>query len=425
LFGWQERRSSLRKESRIDEQAPLAKAVGVGSEPEAAKRDDILFKCDAQTPSNQRVALTMPSTLIITNDFPPRVGGIESFVGEICELLDHDVVVYASGSPEAAVSDRVRPFPVIRGGPLLLPTPRVAARAAALLRAAGATRVIFGAAAPLGLLAPSLRRAGARRILGLTHGHEVWWARLPATRRLLRRIGDGCDHLTAISGYTACRIASALSPEARRRLLRLAPPVDTERFRPPQATARRNAARCIAVGRLIPQKGVSTLLRAWRRVIDRTVAARELIVVGDGPQRTRLERTIHELDLSECARIIGALPRAHVVAELQHASVFALPLRTRWAGLNPEGLGLAALEAAACGVPVIVGNSGGAPETVRDGDTGFVVPSDDHDLLADRLSLLLDNPALAHQMGSRGRRYVSANFSMESARARLQEALDL
>jgi phosphatidyl-myo-inositol dimannoside synthase len=370
----------------------------------------------------------MPRTLIITNDFPPWVGGIESFVSDVCELLDHDVVVYASGSPEAAVSDRERPFPVIRDGSLLLPTPRVAARAAALLRSAGATRVIFGAAAPLGLLAPSLRRAGARHIVGLTHGHEVWWARLPVARRLLRRIGDSCDHLTTISGYTASRIASALSPGARRRMLRLAPPVDTERFRPPQAAATRSATRCITVARLIPQKGVSTLLRAWRLVIDRATQSavrREMIVVGDGPQRAWLERTIRELKLSESTRIIGALPRAGVITQLQQSSVFALPVRTQWAGLNPEGLGLAALEAAACGLPVIVGRSGGAPETVRDGDTGFVVRSDDHQLLAERLSLLLDNPSLAQQMGSRGRRYVSTHFSMESARARLRAALDL
>jgi phosphatidyl-myo-inositol dimannoside synthase len=370
----------------------------------------------------------MPRTLIITNDFPPWVGGIESFVSDVCALLDHDVVVYASGSPEAAVSDRERPFSVIRDGSLLLPTPKVAARAAALLRSAGATRVIFGAAAPLGLLAPSLRRAGARHIVGLTHGHEVWWARLPVARRLLRRIGDSCDHLTTISGYTACRIASALSPGARRRMLRVAPPVDTERFRPPKEAAIRSAARCITVARLIPQKGVSTLLRAWRLVIDRasqSAATRELIVVGDGPQRARLERTIRELKLSECTRIIGALPRAGVIAQLQQSSVFALPVRTQWAGLNPEGLGLAALEAAACGLPVIVGQSGGAPETVRDGDTGFVVRSDDHQLLAERLSLLLNNPSLAEQMGSRGRRYVSTHFSMESARARLRAALDL
>ena len=370
----------------------------------------------------------MPSTLIITNDFPPRVGGIESFVSEICTLLDHDVVVYASGGAGAPASDRDRPYSVIRDGPLLLPTPRVAGRAEALLREFGTTRVIFGAAAPLGLLAPSLRRAGARRILGLTHGHETWWARVPAARRLLRRIGDSCDHLSTISSYTEVRIASALSPSARRRLLRLAPPVDITRFRPPEKTAPRSGARCIAVARLIPQKGVSTLLHAWRTVIDRAArsgADHELIIVGDGPLRARLERTIHDLELSGSARFIGALPRAGVIDQLHRASVFALPVRTRLAGLNPEGLGLAALEAAACGLPVIVGDSGGAPETVRDGDTGFVVPSRDHQQLAARLSQLLDNPQLAQQMGARGRRYICAHFSTESARVKLREALDI
>ena len=154
----------------------------------------------------------MPSTLIITNDFPPRVGGIESFVSELCRLLDHDVVVYASGSAGAAASDHDRPFPIIRDGPLLLPTPRVAARATALLREFGSTRVIFGAAAPLGLLAPSLRRAGAQQILGLTHGHETWWAQVPAARRLLaKRATSGyhynsCSHL--LSDKTFLRASS-------------------------------------------------------------------------------------------------------------------------------------------------------------------------------------------------------------------------
>ena len=372
--------------------------------------------------------LTVPSTLIITNDFPPRVGGIESFVSEICTLLDNDVVVYASGSPDAKASDRDRPFPVIRDGPLLLPTPRVAARAADLLRAAGATRVVFGATAPLGLLAPSLRRAGARRIVGLTHGHETWWARLPASRQLLRRIGDSCDHLTTISVYTERRIASALSQRARQRLLRLAPPVDLERFRPPRGPGLRGVGRCVAVARLIPRKGMVTLLRAWRIVIDRAAprgSVRELVVVGDGPLRSRLERTILQLRLSDCVRLLGALPRADVVAQLHRANVFALPVRTRLAGLNPEGLGLATLEAAACGLPVIVGASGGAPETVRNGETGFVLPSHDHQLLAERLSLLLDNPVLAQDMGTCGRSYVAAHFGTELARARLREALDL
>lgn len=381
----------------------------------------------ARLPGPLGAVLAVPSTLIITNDFPPRVGGIESFVSELCRLLDHDVVVYASGSAGAAASDHDRPFPIIRDGPLLLPTPRVAARATALLREFGSTRVIFGAAAPLGLLAPSLRRAGAQQILGLTHGHETWWAQVPAARRLLRRIGDSCDHLTTISGYTERRIASGLSPSARARLLRLAPPVDVQRFRPPARPDIRSAGRCIAVARLIPQKGVEALLQAWRTVLDRSRsgASRELVIVGDGPLRPRLERTIQRLKLSASIRLLGALPSSGVISELQQASVFALPVRTRFAGLNPEGLGLAALEAAACGLPVIVGDSGGAPETVREGETGFVVPSGDHALLAERLILLLDNPALAQDMGARGRRYVAAHFSTAVARARLGEALSI
>jgi phosphatidyl-myo-inositol dimannoside synthase len=372
--------------------------------------------------------LIVPSTLIITNDFPPRVGGIESFVSEICTLLDNDVVVYTSGSPSAAASDHDRPFPVIRDGPLLLPTPRVASRSADLLRASGATRVVFGAAAPLGLLAPSLRRAGACRIVGLTHGHETWWALLPAARRLLRRIGDSCDHLTTISDYTERRIASALSPGARQRLLRLAPPVDLERFRPPNGPGLRGAGRCIAVARLIRRKGMATLLHAWRTVIDRAASrgsVRELTIVGDGPLRSSLERTILQLRLSGWVRLLGALPRADVIAQLQQANVFALPVHTRLAGLNSEGLGLATLEAAACGLPVIVGDSGGAPETVRDGETGFVVPPHDHQLLAERLNLLLDNSVLAQDMGTCGRSYVAAHFGTELALARLREALDL
>ncbi len=206
----------------------------------------------------------MPTTLIVTNDFPPRIGGIESFVADVCRLLDHEVVVYTSGPPGAAATDHDRPYPVVRDGELLLPSPRVARRAAELLRSSGATRVLFGAAAPLGLLAAGLRRAGAERVVGLTHGHEIWWAGVPGPRATLRRIGDSCDHLTTVSDFTASRIAPALSPRARARLIRLAPPVDTTHFVPGTAPTR---PRCIAVGRLIAQKGFDDLLRAWSGVV--------------------------------------------------------------------------------------------------------------------------------------------------------------
>ncbi len=370
----------------------------------------------------------MATTLIITNDFPPRIGGIESFVADVAELLDREVLVYASGPSGASRTDADRGYPVVRAGDLLLPTPRVATRAVDLVRQSGATRVIFGAAAPLGLLAPTLRRAGVQRIVGVTHGHETWWSRLPGARSLLRQIGDGCDHLTAISAYTERTIGRALSPEARSRLVRLPPPVDPDFFQPAEIGSRPDRARCVAVGRFVAQKGFRTLLRAWRMVLaDRALRDEppELVLVGDGPQRRRLHTLIDRDGLAETVRLTGALPRVGVRAELQRALVFALPVRTRLAGLNPEGLGLAALEAAACGLPVIIGDSGGAPETVRDGQSGFVIPPHDHRVLADRLVLLLTDRERSRAMGAAGRALVQDQYSAERTRATLRRVLAL
>lgn len=364
--------------------------------------------------------------LIVTNDFPPRIGGIESFVTDVCALLDHDVVVYASGPPGAAATDTDRGYPVVRAGSLLLPTRRTTAAAVGLVRQYGATRVVFGAAAPLGLLAPALRAAGAERILGLTHGHETWWASVPGARAVLRRIGEGCDHLGVVSAYTQARIAPALGPGARAGLLRLPAPVDTDLFRPGPSRDPGLRRRVVAVGRFVPQKGFATLLRAWRSIVTGwTGPAPELVLVGDGPDRSRLERLAAALGLAGTVRLTGAVPRTEVLAELQRADAFALPMRTRLAGLNPEALGLAAVEAAACGLPVVVGRSGGAPETVLPGRTGFVVDPHDVPVLADRLGALLSDPARAAAMGTAGRQFVLDRFGAEQVRRTLRTALRL
>ena len=362
---------------------------------------------------------------MITNDFPPRIGGIESFLADVCGLLDDQVVVYTATAPGAAAFDAAQPYPVIRDRGPLLPTPHTARRAASLLREWAADRVIFGAAAPLALLAGTLRAAGARRMVALTHGHEVWWATVPGARQLLRRIGEDVDHLTVISDFTAARIGRALSPAARARMLRVPPPVHPAPARTASGASR---PRCIAVGRLVVQKGFDTLLHAWRRVLNGWLPHREtpeLVVVGDGPQRRRLLGLAARLGLSGTVTWTGALPRADVRRLLQAADVFALPVRTRLGGLNPEGLGLAALEAAACGLPVVVGASGGAPETVRPGQTGFLVDPDDAAGLAERVSLLLTDPELARRLGGAGRTYVARSFGAPVVGATLRRALDL
>lgn len=176
----------------------------------------------------------MTRTLFVTNDFPPRRGGIETFVRQLVETYPADeVVVHTSRTHGDAEHDAWLPYPVVRDpAATLLPTPSVRRRVVDTFVRFGCERVVFGASAPLGLLAPALRVAGARHITALTHGHEVWWAVLPVTRGLLRRIGDSVDVLTYVSDYCAGRIAPALSPAAAARMVRLSPWADPDRFHP-------------------------------------------------------------------------------------------------------------------------------------------------------------------------------------------------
>src|ERR1022692_2143967 len=212
----------------------------------------------------------MPKVLIVTNDFPPRAGGIQSFVHALAvRMPPGQVVVYAPAWEGAASYDARAPFPVVRHPTsLMLPLPSVAKRAAGILRSSGCDTVLFGAAAPLGLLAPSLRRAGARRVVAITHGHEAGWAVLPGARSLLRRIGDSVDVMTYLGEYTRARLARALTPQAAGRLARLAPGVDTGAFHPGAGGA---AVRerlgldgpvVVCVSRLVARKGQDTPIRA-------------------------------------------------------------------------------------------------------------------------------------------------------------------
>jgi phosphatidylinositol alpha-1,6-mannosyltransferase len=374
------------------------------------------------------------TTLVVTNDFPPRIGGIESFVALACRLLDDDVAVLTSTAAGSAYGDAAAPYPVERLPGPLLPTPAVGRAAVDLLRRSGADRVLFGAAAPLALLAPTLRAAGAHRIVALTHGHETWWATVPGSRTLLRRIGDEVDVLTTISDYVSERIASALSPAGRAKLVRLPPPVDLDVFRPgdpPRSGAGTRievdggTKRVVGVGRLVRRKGFDTLLDAWG-LLGRgsSVAGPQLVLVGDGPERSSLERQVRRSRLRGVT-FTGALGPAGVLGQLRRADVFALPVRTRLAGLDPEGLGLAALEASACGLPVVVGRSGGAPETVVPGRTGYVVDPDDPYELATRLADLLADPGHARELGAAGRVFVGDRYGADRARRVLRTALGL
>ena len=361
------------------------------------------------------------TTLVVTNDFPPRVGGIETFVRHVCTFLDDDVVVLTRSERDHEATrtyDASLPFPVHRVRGPLLPTPGLARRAAELLRSHGAQQVVFGAAAPLGLLAAGLRRHGARRIVALSHGHEVWWSRVPVARAMLRRVGRDVDAMGLISGYTAGHISGALAPEDRQKLVRLPPPVDLEDFAP---ATDQPVGTVVAASRFVRQKGLDRLLDAWPRV-SAVVPDSRLIIVGEGPEGARLRRRAASL-----ARVEVRPPVSHegMPDLLRSASVFVSPVRTRLGGLYAEGLGLVACEAAACALPVVVGRSGGAPETVVDGVSGSVVDVDDTAALATALIGWLSCPSRSRVAGHEGRRHVAELVGAEHVRATLRQTLGL
>jgi phosphatidylinositol alpha-1,6-mannosyltransferase len=316
----------------------------------------------------------------------------------------------------------------------MLPVRPVARRAAALLAGHGCDTVLFGAAAPLGLLAPGLRAAGARRIVGITHGHEAGWAALPGARSLLRRIGEHTDALTYLGEYFRVRLARALTPQAAARLVRLAPGVDTTVFRPgtegEAVRARLGLAGrpvVLCVSRLVPRKGQDTLIRAWPRVLAARAAAAGqepvLLIVGDGPYRNDLDRLAGRLGVTGSVRFTGPVPEADLPGYYAAADIFAMPCRTRRGGLDVEGLGIVYLEASAAGLPVIGGDSGGAPDAIEPGESGYVVPGRDLDALVSRLVALLADPAAAAAMGEKGQAWVYREWRWDLVAARLEHLL--
>jgi phosphatidylinositol alpha-1,6-mannosyltransferase len=370
--------------------------------------------------------------LVVTNDFPPRRGGIESFVASLCAgLPGEELIVYTSSMQGSAAHDESLGYPVIRDRTsCLLPTRRVAREAREVAQRYGCDRVVFGAAAPLGLLAAGLRDAGVLRLVGLTHGHEVWWAHTPGTRWLLRHIGDRVDVLTYVSEFCGREIATALTSSAAAQMVKLSPGVDVQRFACGSAGPgfRRSVGIpadrpvVLAAARLVMRKGHDTLVRAWPAVLRRRRDA-TLLIVGDGPQEESLRRLVNSLGLERSVVFHPGVPLDAMPAVYAAADVFALPCRTRRHGLEVEALGIVFLEAAAAGLPVVVGASGGAPETVVDGETGYVVQPSDADALAERIGRLLNDRMLACAMGAAGRARVATHWSQAESVRKLTQLL--
>lgn len=366
--------------------------------------------------------------LLVTNDFPPKVGGIQSYLWELWRRLPPDSTTVLTTPYEGAAEwDAAQAYRVERTRePVLLPQPLLVRHIDRLAADVDAELVVLDPALPVGLVGPHL----ARPYGVILHGAEVTIpGRLPGTHLALRRVLRGAEVVIAAGGYPAAegeRAAGRSLPTT------IVPPgVDVERFRPLDAGQRLAARRrlglpeegrlVVSLSRLVPRKGMDVLIRSAARLADGRPDL-QVAIAGSGRDRGRLDRLVAETGAP--VRLLGRVPDEDLPDLYGCADVFAMLCRSRWAGLEQEGFGIVFLEAAAAGVAQVAGESGGSAEAVVDGETGLVVGDpDDVDAVTAALAALLDDPDRRARMGVAARARAEAEFAYEVLVDRLAGAL--
>ena len=356
--------------------------------------------------------------LLVTNDFGPRAGGIETFViGLLERIKGHEVTVFTSQQGDTSVYDQqwIDKFGVrvIRDqSKILLPSWRVTRAAKKIVAAKNIDVVVFGAAAPLALMSPSLRKSGVKKIIALTHGHEVWWARIFPFNFAIKRIGKSVDHLTYLGEFTRQAISKPLTRKSATEMVKIAPGIDTAHFIPqPDAMQKRKELGLqdkkiiISVGRLVHRKGQDNLIQAMPAVLKKIPNA-HLLLVGEGPYRKHLEKLVMKSSLEQNVTFAGRIMYDRLPSYLSAADLFAMPSRSRFFGLEVEGLGIVYLEASACGIPVVAGNSGGAPDAVLEGVTGLCVDGTNIEQITAAIVEICSDAERASHMGAAGRNWI-------------------
>ena len=362
--------------------------------------------------------------LLVTNDLGPRSGGIETFIlGLIEGLPKNSLVIYTSSQNGQASFDNqlLEKFGaiVIRDrAKILLPTPRITRKAVRILKQYKIQNVWFGAAAPLGLMASQLRKGGASNIVALSHGHEIWWAKIPILKQILRKIIKDVDKLGYLGAFTKNEISKATTEVNK--LVQIAPGIDTNYFQPkkpnPALIARyqlegRRVIVCVA--RLVHRKGQDQLIKALPSILEKfpdTI----LLIVGQGPIEQMLRNSARQLGVTHKVIFTGRVPHSDLADYICLGEVFAMPVRSRFFGFEVEGLGIAYLEASACGLPVVVGNSGGATDAVIDQVTGLLVDGTNVNEITDVICRLLADPAKSQAMGQAGRGWVISDWQLSN-----------
>lgn len=369
--------------------------------------------------------MDVPRTLLVTNDYPPRVGGIQRTLEALVRQFPPDRIAVLCPDREGAPAfDRAAPYPVLRQPERFLwPTPQVASRVADAARSCQAEVVLFGATYPLGLLGPGLARRGIP-YLPAAHGFEYWLSIAPGAHALMRRATALASRVPVMCSAFVARVVRTAVP-AGIPVSVMYPGADTEAFRPdlPVEDLRERHGLgerpvVVCVSRLVARKGQDVLIRGLASV-RRRVPGATLLVVGNGPDRRRLEALATEVAVPGSVVFAGQVSEDDLPRYYRLGDVFAMPCRDRVAGFEVEGWGNVFIEAAACGRPVVVGDSGGAREALVDGETGILVDGTRVEEVAAAVADLLADPARADEMGRAGRVRVERHYTWPRAAAEL------
>ncbi len=360
--------------------------------------------------------MDLPRTLLVTNDYPPGVGGIQRTLESLVRRFPPDrVAVLCPEADGAAGLDAVVPYRTFRQPERFLwPTPDVGRRVREAIRSFEAEVVLFGAVYPLALLGPSIAEAGTP-YLAAAHGFEYWLSIAPGAHALVRLATSRASRVPVMCSRFIARVVRTAVPGPVPVSV-MYPGADLEAFRPDlpytdltesHGVAGRPLVVCVS--RLVARKGQDVLIRAMPR-IRRRVPDAALLIVGDGPYRGRLERLATDAPAGSVV-FAGQVGEDDLPRYYRAGDVFAMPCRTRMAGLEVEGWGNVFIEAAACGRPVVVGDSGGARESLVPGETGLLVNGSKVSEVAEAVGSLLADPARADEMGRAGRDRAERGFA--------------
>jgi phosphatidyl-myo-inositol dimannoside synthase len=366
----------------------------------------------------------VPRTLLVTNDYPPTVGGIQRTLDALVRRLPPDrVAVLCPNAEGGDAFDRAAPYAVYRQPERFLwPLPDVRRRLHEAVRSFEADVVLFGAIYPLALLGPSLAETGTP-YLAAAHGFEYWLSIAPGTHSLVRRATSRASRVPVMCSVFIARVVRTAVPDDVPVSV-MYPGADLEAFRPDlpfedltdlHGVAGRPLIVCVS--RLVARKGQDVLIRAMPR-IRRDVPDASLLIVGDGPDRDRLARLAADAPDGSVA-FAGQVSEGDLPRYYRAGNVFAMPCRSRLGGLEVEGWGNVFLEAAACARPVVVGDSGGARESLAPGETGLLVKGSDVAEVAGAVGSLLADPERAETMGHAGRERVVRAFGWSRAAEQL------